>query len=134
MAVMKKVTPVFQTQDLMGTIDFYTNVLGFTVDVLNPPEKPTFCILEHGEIRIQFFLPSFFDEEHIQQQEPCLTGQIYIEVENILELYESIKDRVKIEWGPEVYHYGRREFAIKDNNGYNIAFTEPTDDPPDCVE
>ena len=32
---------------------------------------------------------------------------------------------IAIEWGPEVYDYGRREFAIKDNNGYLLALSEP---------
>lgn len=35
-------------------------------------------------------------------------------------------------WGPEVYHYGRREFSIRDPNGYELIFSEPTDDPPTC--
>jgi len=30
-----------------------------------------------------------------------------------------------IEWGPEVYGYGRREFAIKDCNGYTLTFSAP---------
>lgn len=39
------------------------------------------------------------------------------------------RGRVEILWGPEVYHYGMREFAIKDDNGYTLSFGEPTDDP-----
>jgi hypothetical protein len=45
-------------------------------------------------------------------------------------LHELLKARVPIEWGPEVYAYGRPEFAIRDLGGYVIIFTEPTDDPP----
>ena len=37
-----------------------------------------------------------------------------------------------IEWGPEVYWYGRREFAIRDPSGYLIIFSEATTDPPTC--
>jgi hypothetical protein len=33
-----------------------------------------------------------------------------------------------------VYQYGRREFAIRDPNGYMIIFTEQTDDPPTCAD
>lgn len=47
-------------------------------------------------------------------------------------LYATIAGNVAIEWGPEAYSYGRREFAIKDPNGYLLVFSERTKDPPDC--
>jgi hypothetical protein len=45
-----------------------------------------------------------------------------------------VKDRVAIEWGPEVYDYGRREFALRDPDGYLVIFSEETDDPPTTAE
>jgi hypothetical protein len=41
---------------------------------------------------------------------------------------------VPIEWGPEVYSYGRREFAVRDPDGYLVIFTEPTDEAPTTTE
>ncbi|MFQ5677217.1 MAG: hypothetical protein ACE5G1_15095 [bacterium] len=49
-------------------------------------------------------------------------------------MHNSIKDKVEVLWGPEVFQYGMREFAIRDCNGYTLAFGEPTDDPPTCQE
>ena len=38
----------------------------------------------------------------------------------------------KVEWGPEVYAYGRREFAVRDPTGAMLIFSEETDDPATC--
>lgn len=61
-----------------------------------------------------------------------MTGVVVLNVGGVLDLYEAIKAKAKVVWGPEVYSYGMREFAIEDPNGYRIAFCEPTDDPLTC--
>ncbi|MSR58020.1 MAG: hypothetical protein EXS05_10130 [Planctomycetaceae bacterium] len=40
MSRFRQVTPRMRVADLSQTIDFYTNVLGFSVDVLWPDEQP----------------------------------------------------------------------------------------------
>lgn len=52
--------------------------------------------------------------------------------DGVVERHERIEGKAEVLWGPEVYSYGMREFAIKDPNGYQLAFCEPTDDPPTC--
>ena len=32
------------------------------------------------------------------------------------------------------YHCGRREFAIKECNGYTLSFGQPTNEPATCPE
>ena len=63
--------------------------------------------------------------------EPCLTGQLYFLVDDALAIHTRVKDHAEIEWGPEVYSYGMREFAVKDPSGYILTFGERTTDPPD---
>jgi catechol 2,3-dioxygenase-like lactoylglutathione lyase family enzyme len=115
--------------DLGRTIAFYTRVLGFQVSVLWPDEKPTFAILDRDEVSLGFFTP----DAH-RGQVTIGTADLYLGTEDVLGLHAAIKDRVKIEWGPEVYFYGRQEFAVRDPDGYLLIFTEPTDDPPTCSE
>jgi hypothetical protein len=43
-------------------------------------------------------------------------------------MHADLAGVVPIEWGPEVYFYGRREFAVRDPDGYLLIFTEPTDE------
>lgn len=119
------VTPALQTRDLPGTIAFYRDVLGFTVHLLWPEEHPTFCILDHGEVHLSFYV-----DTHGGGSEPRMTGQLRIDAEGVRQIHERVRPHAEIEWGPEVYHYGRREFSVKDPNGYSLIFSEPTSDPP----
>jgi catechol 2,3-dioxygenase-like lactoylglutathione lyase family enzyme len=107
---------------------FYTEHLGFSVDVTWPESEPTFAILCRDAASLGFFEPT----EH--QPGPIGYVELYIEVADVSALHDVLKTKVTIEWGPEVYAYGRREFAIRDADGYLIVFTEPTDDPPTTSE
>jgi uncharacterized glyoxalase superfamily protein PhnB len=119
-------TPCLKTNDLRGTIDFYVNVLGFVVDTLHPHDNPTLCILDHETVHL-----AFITDPRNWYQEPRLAGQLWIHVTDVMALHARVVEKgVAIEWGPEVYSYGRREFAIKDNNGYLLALSEATSDPP----
>ena len=45
-----------------------------------------------------------------------------------MRLFRALDGRVGVDWGPEVYTYGRREFAIRDPDLYQIVFSEETED------
>ena len=73
MTTFTSITPHLKTNDLAATIRFYTDVLGFTVD------------------------------PNTLYPQPCLAGQLWIEVQDVMSLHSNVAGRVKIEWGPEVY-------------------------------
>jgi catechol 2,3-dioxygenase-like lactoylglutathione lyase family enzyme len=114
---------MLQTTDIRGTIDFYTRILGFKVAGVWPEDNPQWCALDRDEIQIMFMV-----NEHYGL--PQMTGTLYIRTNDVLELHRKLSGEVEVLWGPEVYHYGMHEFAIKDCNGYTISFGEPTDAPP----
>lgn len=120
----QRVTPLLKTEDLSGTIGFYTSILGFTVDRLWPSDNPGLVFLQRGNAQVGFYVD--IDET---EATPGLTGQIYIDVEGVADLYRRIAEQVTVLWGPEVYSYGRREFAVEDPNGYTVTFSEMTNDP-----
>ncbi len=120
---------MLKSNDLQATIDFYSGVLGFVLDSASPPHDPRICFLDHGPVHLCFYL----DLER-RDPEPCLSGQLYFHVEDVRAYHRRIKDEVEIVWGPEVYSYGRREFAVRDPNGYILTFSEPSDDPPQCPD
>lgn len=120
---LRCITPALATRDLRGTIAFYREVLGFVVDTLWPEEDPTFCILDHGPVHLSFFAAE-------GPADPAMSGQLRIDAEGVMDIFGRAKSRAEIEWGPGVYHYGRREFSMKDPNGYSLIFSEPTSDPP----
>lgn len=126
MARFSRVTPFLATRDLLGTVEFYTRVLGFRVHVLHPPDVPTLCILERDDCEIIF-------DSTLWPAAPSMTGQISFEVDDVRELRAAVDGRAEILWGPEVYSHGRREFSCRDPNGYALVFSEPTNDPPTCT-
>jgi catechol 2,3-dioxygenase-like lactoylglutathione lyase family enzyme len=120
-----KATPMLKARDLQETVAFYVDVLGFTVDTLWPADAPTFAMLDHGAVTVCF-------DTTLWDGEPAMTGQILFDCDDVRALHGRIADRVEVLWGPQVYDYGRREFSIRDPNGYALVFSEPTDDPPTC--
>ena len=114
------VTPFLKTTDLAKTIAFYVNLLGFVVDSQWPTENPTNCILDNGHVHV-----AFGTDPQNWYPAPGLSGQLWIDVDDVMALHERLVGKVPIEWGPEVYSYGRLEFAIKDCNGYLLAFSAP---------
>jgi catechol 2,3-dioxygenase-like lactoylglutathione lyase family enzyme len=121
------IIPRLPVANMGQTIAFYVRLLGFRVDVLWPENEPTFCVLVRDDINVGFFTP----DTH-RGEVTIGSADLYLAVDDVRALHEMLKDRVPIEWGPEVYFYGRREFAIRDPDGYLLIFTEPTDDPPTC--
>lgn len=122
------VTPRLPVADLARTVAFYTRVLGFRVSVLWPDGRPTFAILDRDEVSLGFFAT----DAH-RGRVTIGTADLYLGADDVRALHAAIRDEVTVEWGPNVYFYGRREFAVRDPDGYLLIFTEPTDDPPTCA-
>lgn len=122
-------TPRLPVRNLARTLSFYCRILGFVAETLWPEEHPTFCILRRDTAQLGFYEP---DLDH-QPPGPYGAGELYLEVEGGATLCGTLRGQVAIAWGPEVYTYGRREFAIRDPDGYLIIFTEVTDDQPTCA-
>jgi catechol 2,3-dioxygenase-like lactoylglutathione lyase family enzyme len=114
----EKLTPMLQTSDMGKTIAFYTHTLGFTLVNTWPAGEPTWCILGRDDVQIMFMI-----NEHVGA--PAMTGTLYIQTTDVLELHRRIAGQVEVLWGPEVYEYGMHEFAIRDCNGYTLSFGQP---------
>ena len=127
-AHFKRAIPRFAVAQAQRTIDFYTKLLRFEVAVSWPAENPKFLILEHGSTRLAFdIVPGTLPQD-------LRSGNgFYLDTSNVRALHEEIWPNVVVEWGPEVYSYGCREFAIRDPDGHLLIFTEVTSDPPTCT-
>ncbi len=121
---LTNVVPRLPVQNLAATRTFYTDVLGFRAGEDWPEEDPTFLILCFGEVEIQFYRAA--------QEVPTGEATLSFDATSVQELAQKLTPQVAIEWGPEVYSYGRREFAIRDPDGYLLIFSEETDDAPTC--
>lgn len=112
------------TKNLQREIDFFQNVFGFEVDLLGPTEHPEFAILVRDGKRIQL--------SSAPDRGPATDETLVIQVSNAMEVHRRIAEIFQIEWGPEVYSYGRREFAFRDPDSRLLIVTEETNDTPTC--
>ena len=122
------ITPRLPVADLQRTLDFYQRTLGFAIDILWPDAAPTFAVLTRDGANVSFFL--------LDEHRPGRIGyaELHIEVTDVRAMHAQLQTHAPIEWGPEVYTYGRREFAVKDPDGYLLIFSEPTDESPTIDE
>ena len=110
--------------------EFYADTLGFEVGTLWPSESPQFAILTRDGVRLQ--LGNREKNSVTAPSHPPCT--LCLDVSGINDLHSAIRDKVNIEWGPEVYFYHRREFAFRDPDGHLVILSEVTADAPTCKE
>jgi len=108
--------PMMSTEDLSGTIDFYTNILGFTCDAFN--EDWGWATLSIDNVDVMFARPN----EHVPYDKIGFTGTFYFTTDDVETIWSKVKDKANICYGIEDFEYGMREFAIYDNNGYTLQF------------
>lgn len=111
--------PMFWTKDLQGSIEFYTQLLEFTLDEQN--DDWGWASLHKDEVNIMLALPN----EHTPFDKPVFTGTIYINTDDVDYWWEKLKDKVKICYDIEDFEYDMREFAFYDNNGYLLQYGTP---------
>ncbi|WP_343555478.1 VOC family protein [Sphingobacterium sp.] len=112
----KSLNPILYTKNLDQTIQFYTEKLGFTCIEKN--KGSNWSLLQNGTIEIMFSHPV----ESIAFETAQFTGSLYLTLDDVDHLWESLKDNVKICYEIETFEWGMREFAIYDNNGYVLQF------------
>jgi hypothetical protein len=99
---------------------------GFRIATLWPQQNPEFAILSRDGLRLQ-----------LGKAEASGSGSnatLWLDVEELAALYSTVQNRASIEWGPEVYSYGRREFGFRDPDGNWVIVSEVTSDPPTCLD
>jgi uncharacterized glyoxalase superfamily protein PhnB len=117
--MLLSLTPMLQTESIPETKQWYAEALGFTC-VSRPDDN--WCHLVKDKVELMFMT-----NDHLGK--PQATATQYIVVDDVMTLYDDIKHRVTVEWGPERMSYGKLEFAIRDNNGYLLSFGQDISRP-----
>ena len=113
--------PRLTTEDIQGTIAYYTELLDFECD--SHDEERGWVSVSREGINITFSVPDSQDSHSQGSQENShFTGSVYIYADDVDSIWERIKGRVKICYPLESFSYGKREFGIYDNNGYLLKF------------
>lgn len=112
--------PMIYTGDLPGTIDFYTNILGFTLRGYN--EDWGWASLDKDDVALMLAKPN----EHTPFNGPGFTGSFYFTTDDVDTLWAELKNKAKVCYEIDTFEWEMREFAIYDNNGYILQFGQPT--------
>lgn len=108
--------PMLWTEDLMGTIDFYVDVLGFTAgEVSDDWGWASLCL---DDVSIMVARPN----EHTPYDKIGFTGSFYFATDDVEVMWLKVKDKARICYDIETFEWGMREFAVYDNNGYMLQF------------
>ena len=122
---MKSVAPNIFVTDINQTIEFYKQ-LGFSLTITVPEEGDLiFAMMTCGNV--VFMFQTF---ESLGTELPSISRQnggsllLYIQIADIRNYFEQVKNKVKVLKGLEKTFYGATEFSIEDNNGYVLTFAE----------
>jgi uncharacterized glyoxalase superfamily protein PhnB len=111
-----QLSPILRTIQLEETIQFYTKTLGFKIESYSSDWG--WASLRLDQVVIMIAIPN----EHHPFDLPTFTGSLYIELDDVDEMWERLKRTTNICYPIESFQYGMREFAIYDNNGYLLQF------------
>jgi uncharacterized glyoxalase superfamily protein PhnB len=123
--IMERIAPNIYVRDIRQTVDFY-KILGFEI-VTTVPEQgdPIFVMMQCGSVTFMFqTFESIGDTLPLVSRTDGGSLLLYIDVKNVRELFEKIKDKATVVHGLEKTFYGATEFSIKDNNNYLLTFAE----------
>ncbi|WP_088103057.1 VOC family protein [Halalkalibacter urbisdiaboli] len=102
-------------KDLKRSVNWYKEVLGFTVAASWPPEKPNYVHFEHEGGAM------FSVMEHENNPSP---GRFNFYVDNVDELWDKLKDKAEVLEELFSTPYGSRKFTILDIDGNELGFVQ----------
>lgn len=126
--MLQSLTPNLMVNDVEETIEYYTDILGFTL-LRTVPEEGT---LDWAMVKRNDVLFMFQSAKSLKSDLPRLKGEkpgggltFYIKVDRITELHEDLfNNEVEIISELESTFYDTIEFSIVDVNGYVLTFSE----------
>ena len=123
------VLPVFLVDDIVQTVEYYRDVLGFEVDFLYGT-PPAYASVSRDDAIINFSRSEPSGRRNSITNAGTGNGtDAYIVVSDIDEIFDEVKSHGgKIVTNLVNQDYGMREFQIEDCNQYRLALAEETDE------
>ena len=110
------VTPMIHVPDIKATMEWY-KAIGFAVRSTDEEYGELhWALLSFGDGHVMFNAGGRCSAEDRREVD------LYIETENIDDLYQRLKDRVVVREEPHDTFYGMREFIVRDINGFWVTF------------
>jgi uncharacterized glyoxalase superfamily protein PhnB len=109
--------------DVRGTVAWY-EAIGFTVAETHDDGSDglSFAILAAGGTRVMFNQGGRSSAERRREVD------LYVDVDDVDQLFASLEDRVEVVKPPHDTQYGMREFIIRDLNRFWVTFGQLSSD------
>jgi uncharacterized glyoxalase superfamily protein PhnB len=135
----KKLTPDLMVSDVGVAVKFYTEKLGFKLDILVPENEKTieneladnkkyaYAMISRDEVFVMFMQKDAYAEDVPELKNVPIGASLtlYYDVDDVQGLYDSFKkQQVEIIKDISMTWYGMKEFYIRDCNGYILGFAE----------
>jgi uncharacterized glyoxalase superfamily protein PhnB len=124
---LQSITANLLTDDMIGTLSFYQEHLGFTLTA-SVPETPPFgwmMLVRDGlQVMVQSRESLGEDLDIFQEAEIAATLVFFCKVKDFDAWWDRLAYKVEVFMPPRTTFYGMREFGFKDNNGYRYVFAE----------
>lgn len=114
---LDSIVPVLWVTDVPESIHFYCDVLGFTCTV----QMNGWANLEKDGVELMLSLSN----AHVPFEKSHFTGTLYFRLDQpaqVDNLWQQVKEKVRVIYPVENFDYSMREFGIYDNNGYMLNF------------
>ncbi len=135
---VNKLTPNLEVRDIRETVNFYTSVLGFSLNMAVPitqdgidqefakGKEYVYALVSKDNVEFMFQRSDSFKNDVMLASDESLGASVtfYMEIEGLSSFYNQIKDKVTSITEPKLAWYGMNEFYIKDPNGYILGFAE----------
>lgn len=122
----KKCTPECGVLDVNKTVEWYKDKLGFEL-VMTVPQSGRYewALMKKDSVEIMFQTKKSLGDELPPIKSLPVSGSmiLYVGVDNIKEIYDELKNKVRICKDLHKTFYGSEEFAIEDYNGFVILFS-----------
>jgi uncharacterized glyoxalase superfamily protein PhnB len=124
---LKSLTPNVIVDDVNLTLDYYSKHLGFTM-VASVPETGTFdwamAVRDGVTLMFQSLKSIQEDLPELKIEQKGGIGTFFIQMDGIDKLYRDLKGKAEIASEMRTTFYGKKEFTIRDVNGYFLTFAE----------
>jgi len=138
--VYKKITPNLIVDEVNATIEFYRTLLKFELTMTVPGNDGnkdiTWALMKRDDIEIMFQSrkSSVREIPIMEHKEAGGSLTLYIEMDNVADLYESLQGKDVIIEELHSKPYGMREFSMQDCNGFVLTFAEKADEKINEIE
>jgi uncharacterized glyoxalase superfamily protein PhnB len=132
----KKLTANMMVEDVSQTVGFYRDILGFElvigvprnsqeiVTTVQEGQTLDFAIVKGGNVEMMFQARQSLTDEIPELSGLRIGGSLtlYVEVDDVQGLCTRLRDKVVAIKDIQTKFYGKREFSIRDCNGYILTF------------